>query len=815
MKKYFAKRRAGRLLSILLIVAMLFSLAGCGKKGTTATATMDKDHVYTYEELNLPIDMDDMRGIFCRNDRIYYVGTKYEEMTNTYLCSTALDGSDGQSVRLLTGFEVAQSENSGEVTEGDVAEDEDAVIMPRTPDGTEDVAINASEEAGVEEPVYDWGMNSNVNIWINSIVMDSQANLYANVEIYRDYMDENGEYISESKIYLFCWNAAGEVLWNVDLSAGLSEDEYFYVNSMFCGKDGLVWIYGNNKLMAYDIQGNLVKNTTFTEEINGSMYQTREGEIFVLGWKPDGDKQYMKKIDKNTLALGPEEEYPEVFYNYGIQMEGERCDFILTDSNSVYTYNLGDETPVEIMDTIDSDLSCNGVYNICMISDTEFIGVYNNIVDWTLQAARFTKVPPEQVKEKITLQLAGMYIDSDVKSRVVDFNKNNDTYRIQLKEYRMYSTSEDYMAGYTQLNNDIIAGKMPDILLVDSSMPFDSYTAKGLIADLNPLLEQDPELKREDFLENILDAYSVDGKMYQLVPGFQVSSVAAKTSIVGDKTGWNMQEFRDVMASMPEGTQSFSDMTRDGMLSIGLMMTRDEYINKETGECSFDSQGFIDFLNFVKEFPEEIDSAIYDDDNYWVQMESAFRENRTILANRYLYAYSDFNRMEKGEFGEEITLIGFPTENRNGNAIAADLSFALSAKSANLEGAWQFVRYYLTNEYQSKIRYQFPIRKDALAVLEKEAQERPYWENEEGEKEYYDDMYYIDGVEITIEPMTAERAAEFTEFLSSVTLVGSYDESMMKIISEEAAAFFAGQKTAEEVAGIIQSRMKIYISENR
>ena len=50
MKKYFAKRRAGRLLSILLIVAMLFSLAGCGKEGTTATATMDKDHVYTYEE---------------------------------------------------------------------------------------------------------------------------------------------------------------------------------------------------------------------------------------------------------------------------------------------------------------------------------------------------------------------------------------------------------------------------------------------------------------------------------------------------------------------------------------------------------------------------------------------------------------------------------------------------------------------------------------------------------------------------------------------------------------------------------------------
>jgi hypothetical protein len=34
------------------------------------------------------------------------------------------------------------------------------------------------------------------------------------------------------------------------------------------------------------------------------------------------------------------------------------------------------------------------------------------------------------------------------------------------------------------------------------------------------------------------------------------------------------------------------------------------------------------------------------------------------------------------------------------------------------------------------------------------------------------------------------------------------------IISEEAEAYFKGQKTVDEVADIIQSRVKIYVSEN-
>ena len=63
--------------------------------------------------------------------------------------------------------------------------------------------------------------------------------------------------------------------------------------------------------------------------------------------------------------------------------------------------------------------------------------------------------------------------------------------------------------------------------------------------------------------------------------------------------------------------------------------------------------------------------------------------------------------------------------------------------------------------------------------------------------------------------MTKEEVARLKEDISSVSHVYSYNENLIQIIQEEVAAFFSGQKTAEEVAGIVQSRAQIYVNENR
>ena len=41
------------------------------------------------------------------------------------------------------------------------------------------------------------------------------------------------------------------------------------------------------------------------------------------------------------------------------------------------------------------------------------------------------------------------------------------------------------------------------------------------------------------------------------------------------------------------------------------------------------------------------------------------------------------------------------------------------------------------------------------------------------------------------------------------------DEEIMSMIEEEVEPFFAGKKSAKDVANIIQGRVKIYVNENR
>lgn len=102
-----------------------------------------------------------------------------------------------------------------------------------------------------------------------------------------------------------------------------------------------------------------------------------------------------------------------------------------------------------------------------------------------------------------------------------------------------------------KLNTDIVSGNVPDILVLNSQLPVNSYVAKGLFEDLYPFIDKDPDLERADYLPNILEAFSVDGKLYQLVPSFGIQTAVAKTSDVGPEPGWTLQDLKALMATKP------------------------------------------------------------------------------------------------------------------------------------------------------------------------------------------------------------------------------------------------------------------------
>ena len=74
---------------------------------------------------------------------------------------------------------------------------------------------------------------------------------------------------------------------------------------------------------------------------------------------------------------------------------------------------------------------------------------------------------------------------------------------------------------------------------------------------------------------------------------------------------------------------------------------------------------------------------------------------------------------------------------------------------------------------------------------------------------------YQDGWSYTYRMSTQEDVDMIMGLLETAKPVSyAYGSEVFNIINEEAQPFYQGQKSVDEVANIIQSRVKIYVSEN-
>ena len=529
----------------------------------------------------------------------------------------------------------------------------------------------------------------------------------------------------------------------------------------------------------------------------------------------DDGAVYLGYADMETGKMTDKTKIPGASYDFSVYPGNENYEVFLVNSYGVYGYNIGDSDKTQLMNFVDSDLDSYGLYNLITINDQEFFATYDDQENYETCIGRFSKVDPKDIKDKKVITLACAGLDWDIRNSVVKFNKSNEEYRITIQDYAsLYNSESDYEAGITRLNTDIASGKVPDILVINDSMPVESYISKGLFEDLKPYIEKDEELDITNYMPNVLEAYSVDGKLYRLVPYYTINTLIAKTSDVGQERGWTVQDVNELMSTKPEDAMFLNYVDRRTMLLYCMSSAGNQYVDWENGTCSFDTDSFIEMLDFLKQFPETIGDDMYTDE-YWENYDSMWREGKVVAMMYNVSGFRDYQYVQQGTFGEPVTMIGYPTGNGDGSAIMPALQMAMSAKSSCKEGAWQFLRYYLTDEYQDAIPYGLPLSIKKLDSMGEEAMKKPTYTDENGNEVESEDYYYLGGVEIPINPMTKEEVENFKKTLYSFNQVYNYDDNLIQIIEEEAAAFFNGQKSAKDVAAIIQSRVKIYVNENR
>lgn len=777
-----------RCLCVFIAAAAALSMTAC-KKAEAPMAS--KENIYKAEKIPMPRKFDYVAGLGSVGDNIYILGVSSETT------------GEGEETRYISTTQLS-------------------IVAP---DGSEKSCIELAKDDGTG--------SSSKNVQRMCINDDGSVTL---LMILYSWDEETGE--SSQQYFISDYSADGKLIKENDITdINKSDDDYVYFDTLLVDTDGTRYLSGNNSIYAIDKDGKALFTIEGEENSGGSsgsylngLYKTGDGRIVTIenSYSYDNDtykSTYKAKvIDTDKKGFGDEYALPGSFGSY--YSGGGDYDLYISKSNSMCGIDIETGTETTVIDWLKSGFDTTTMDSATILSDGRILCTSyeyessGNGYSWSnsdLVLTILTKVDPSEIPDKKLIKMSVWYLNYNLKQRIVEFNNTNENYQIEVTSYNEYTDeSGDYMAGLTKLNNDLIAGNIPDILVLDTSMPVDSYISKGLLADLNTFIDKDEAINKEDFLPNILDIFTVNGKLYSLSPKFTIQTIVAKQSLIGDINGWTMADYKAFEESHPDIAMfNKNDMTRDGFVSYALTYSYDSFVNRETGECYFDSDGFKQILETAKSFPEEIDWNNVEEHN-WEEQEAAYREGRTLLLNAYFYNFGSIREYEQARFGDKMAFIGFPCENKNGSAIYPDLEFSITAKAKNPDGAWEFVRYFFTDEYQNQIDGSFPIRESAYPALMEKAKEKPYYiDSETGEKVEYDNKYWIANQEIDIGVNTDEDNQRMMDFIRSVSGKYSYDQELLNIINEEAASFYSGQKSVDEAASIIQNRVNIYISESR
>jgi len=278
--------------------------------------------------------------------------------------------------------------------------------------------------------------------------------------------------------------------------------------------------------------------------------------------------------------------------------------------------------------------------------------------------------------------------------------------------------------------------------------------------------------------------------------------------------GWTIEDLVNLVKSKPQGTEAFEYAGKESMLSMLCIYGMNQFVDWETGKCSFDSDTFVQMLEFANTMPNE--SEIVFDESAPSTPEK-IQSAQLLLTNANISDVASY-QMYQSMYGEPITFIGYPTQSGTGSAITSgEVLLAMSSKSKNKEAAWEFIRGFLTSDYQNSTDiWSFPILKTALDAKFKTAMTPEYYEDENGNQvEQIKTSWGYNDFNVDIYAATQEDVDAVMKLINGVDSVYEMDNNMYSIISEESAAFFAGQKNAKEVADVIQSRIQIYVNENR
>ena len=837
-----------RILALLLAALMIVSLfAGCSKDNTKDPGKTDPGNSlidqtkpsqttakYAYKadyfDLAVPDGVQYVNQICAAGTTLYLTASMQgEEITNT-------DPDTGETWSYY-------DSRLGVLTidpDTGICTELSNLQLPEVPEGAEG-GVNCYNMIGSDDGTL-WML---VNVYATQYELPDDFDPNTDSKWNYPSTDINGSYLMHIA-------ADGSTIASLDLSDTNNEDNEDgmsgNLSSFAVDAAGNLYVSDYSNIYVLDAEGN-VQFKLDGSQYNGSLCRLNAQQVGVMWYNytddvnaADENGQYFVPIDLETKDWGEKVKLPP---NVGSIFPGDDAyDFYYTYNNNIYGYAAKTDTKEKLVDWLACDVDTNNMSGYAMLSDSRVAALMQ---DWntdptTYQLIVLHRVDASEIKEKKVLTLACMYLDWNLRSMIVEYNKTNDEYRINVVDYSEYATDDDYNAGVTKLTTEIISGSVPDIFLT-SNLPIDKYAAKGVIADLNTFMDGGNGLSRDYFVPQVMSALEKDGKLYELPTSFSVQTAYALSSIASQYDTWNVAAVQDAMTQLQEGATVFSNgWTKNTALSNCLSRNLSAFVDWTTGKCEFDSEAFQQLLAFCNSFPAETSDGdgaiayassadIAVDDAMWDSDATRITNGKQLMSTIGMYSFDSYI-WNVYAIRDKITFTGYPTEDGSGSSFELQMPMAISSVTKYPDAAWDFVCSIIKKMNtidENNYYYGFPISQAAFDAEMTDIMTEQYQLDENGEqvdwdgdgepdraiRGSYETMENGETVYKDVYALTQEDIDQILGVINNTRSVYDYDQEILDIITDEVAAYFAGDKDVQTTASMIQSRVNLYVQEQR
>ena len=470
-----------------------------------------------------------------------------------------------------------------------------------------------------------------------------------------------------------------------------------------------------------------------------------------------------------------------------------------------------------------------------------------------LSACGEQQLPPEP-EEGVLIYAALNPVSSETLDFVKKFNKDHTDVQIEIHDY-----SDE--GGIERLRVELVLGQVPDIMEMhyfgkdgptvgaadrdyhgrhgrisnfnitpgsytgasdEYFMPYRQMAQRGYLEDLWPYIENDPELGRDGVLQAPLKAAEVNGGLYMLFQRVDVFTLTARESVVGARYSWTLDDVMEVYAGMPEGSTIMRhDMIKRDVYFNLLCNSLERFVDRESGECAFDSKGFRDLVGFLEAFPDEVEY----EKSLEAEEESiqAIKHGRQMLEGMSIawpreIGFSDAVWQERAAFP------GYPTADGSSGSFfyATGHKLAMSSTCKNKKAAWDFIRDLIKPRLKRNYLVPFtdmPINlydyeklsQGELRVAKELARNFP-----EDPLEHFPIRNHFKTVELPLMRLLSEEDIQrYRDLVDHTTQLYWPEDDLSNIVWETLGPYFAGDRTLDDTIELLNNRVGLYLNEQQ